>query len=115
MGVLYIAAGVNHFAMTRLYVSIMPPYLPHPWAMVWLSGVAEIAGGVGVLVPDGFVFRGSRKVACWGLIALLIAVFPANLQMAMHPEMFASIPGWALWVRLPLQLPLMFWAWWYAR
>ena len=115
MGLLYITAGGNHFAMPRLYLSIMPAYIPHPLAMVWVSGVAEIAGGVGVLVPDGLVFRHSRRTACWGLIALLIAVFPANLQMALHPELFSSIPAWMLWARLPLQLPLILWAWWYAR
>jgi uncharacterized membrane protein len=115
MGMLYVAAGVNHFLMPRLYVSIMPPYVPHPLGMVWLSGVAEIVGGAGVLAPDGTVLRHSRSVACWGLIVLLIAVFPANVQMAMHPALFTAIPRWVLWARLPLQLPLICWAWWYTR
>lgn len=115
MGALYVAAGVNHFVMSRLYLSIVPPYIPHPQAMVWLSGAAEIACGIAVLVPDGTVFRNSRRAACLGLIALLIAVFPANLHMALHPQLFPSIPTWALWARLPLQLPLIAWAWWHAR
>lgn len=115
MGILYIAAGVNHFVMPRLYLSIMPPYIPYPLGMVYLSGAAEILGGAGVLVPNGTILHDSRRVACWGLIALLLAVFPANLHMALHPELFPALPAWMLWARLPLQLPLIAWAWWCGR
>jgi uncharacterized membrane protein len=76
---------------------------------VLISGAAEIAGGLGVLFPP------TRRAAAWGLVLLLVAVWPANLWMAQHPERFPGIPMWALWLRLPLQLPLIWWAWRYTR
>jgi uncharacterized membrane protein len=109
MGGLYIAAGIGHFVATRLYVSIMPDYLPAPRELVLISGAAEIAGGLGLLIPA------TRRAAGWGIVALLIAVFPANLWMAQHPERFPHIPLWAIWLRLPLQIPLLWWAWLYTR
>ena len=109
MAVLYVGAGVMHFAATRAYMAIMPEYLPAHRELVWVSGMGEIAGGVGVVVPA------TRRVAAWGIVALLLAVFPANLWMAQHPERFPGVPGWALWARLPLQLPLLWWAWLYTR
>jgi uncharacterized membrane protein len=109
MGVLYVAAGVAHFVITRRYESIVPDYLPAHHELVVISGVAEIAGGIGVLVPQ------TRRAAAWGLIILLIAVMPANIWMAQHPERYPEIPLWAIWVRLPLQLPLIWWAWRYTR
>ena len=109
IGVFYVAAGVTHFAATQLYLRAVPAYLPAPRALVLVSGVAEIAGGVGVMVP------GTRQAAAWGLVLLLLAVFPANVWMAMHPERFAEIPQWALWARLPLQVPLIWWAWRFTR
>lgn len=109
MAVLYIAAGLAHFVATRLYSSIVPDYLPAHRELVLLSGAAEIAGGLGLLLPQ------TRRAAAWGLILLLLAVFPANLWMAQHPGRFPGIPLWALWLRLPLQLPLIGWAWLYTR
>ncbi len=109
MGVLYVLAGVGHFVVTRAYVRIMPNYLPAHRELVLLSGAAEIAGGLGLLVPS------TRRAAAWGIVLLLIAVFPANLWMAEHPDRFSSIPLWVLWIRLPLQLPLIWWAWQYTR
>ena len=109
MGVLYIAAGVNHFVNQAFYVSIMPPYVPWHVAMVWISGVAEIALGIGVLVPK------TRALAGWGLIALLIAVFPANLHMALAEPGTYDAPAWGLWLRLPVQALLIAWAWWATR
>ena len=109
MATLYIAAGLAHFLATRLYASIVPDYLPAHRELVLLSGALEIAGGLGLLFPP------TRRLAAWGLIALLLAVFPANLWMAQHPGRFPSIPPWALWLRLPLQIPLIAWAWLYAR
>jgi uncharacterized membrane protein len=108
MGILYIAAGVNHFANPNFYVKIMPPYLPWHLELVYLSGVAEILLGALVLVPR------LRSLAAWGIIALLIAVFPANLHMALHPEDYANIPPLVLWLRLPLQGVLIAWAYWYT-
>jgi uncharacterized membrane protein len=109
MGVLYVLAGVGHFVVTRAYVRIMPDYLPAHRELVLLSGAAEIAGGLGLLVPS------TRRAAAWGIVLLLIAVFPANLWMVEHPDRFPSIPLWVLWIRLPLQLPLIWWAWQYTR
>jgi uncharacterized membrane protein len=111
MGGPYVAAGVLHFVVTRRYVAVMPAYLPAPRELVLISGAAEIAGGIGVLVPVPAV----QRSAAWGLVALLVAVMPANINMATHSAEFAAIPAWALWVRLPLQLPLIYWAWSYTR
>lgn len=109
MGAMYLVAGAGHFLLTRVYLGIMPDYLPAHRELVLLSGAAEMAGGLGVLLPP------TRRIAAWGLVALLIAVMPANVWMAQHPERYPSIPVWLLWMRLPLQLPLIAWAWWYTR
>jgi len=101
LGVFFVCAGVSHFTQTAFFVEIVPPYLPAPLALVWASGVAEIALGALVLVPA------TRRLAAWGLIALLIAVFPANVHMG-HPSALA------LWLRLPVQGLLVAWAWWYT-
>lgn len=105
MGVLYIGAGTAHFLAARSYERIMPAYLPAHHALVLISGACEMLGGLGVLVP------GRRRAAAWGLVCLLVAVFPANLWMAQHPGLFPSVPVWVLWLRLPLQVPLIAWAW----
>ena len=109
LGTVYLVAGAGHFLFTRAYMGIMPDYLPAGRELVLLSGAAEMAGGLGVLLP------GTRKFAAWGLVALLVAVMPANIWMVQHPERYPSIPSWLLWARLPLQLPLMWWAWLYTR
>ena len=106
---LYVAAGVNHFWNPRFYEDIMPPYLPWPSQLVILSGVAEIVLGIGLLVSQ------TSQFAAWGLILLLIAVFPANIHMATHSELYPTIPAIALWLRLPLQGVLVAWAYWYTR
>ena len=108
-GVLFILAGLNHFRDPAFYVNIMPPYLPWHRELVAISGVAEVALGVMLL------FRRWAATAGWGLIALLVAVFPANLHMAVHPELYPSISPVALWLRLPLQGVLIAWAYGYAR
>ena len=109
MGTIYVVAGAGHFVATRVYMGIMPDYLPAHRALVLVSGAAEMAGGLGVLVPR------TRRLAAWGLVGLLIAVMPANLWMVQHPERYRFVPLWALWARLPLQLPLLWWAWHYTR
>ena len=109
LGLFFIAAGINHFRATPFYVHIMPPSLPAPLLLVLLSGAAEIALGAGLLV---------KRVSRWaagGLIALLLAVFPANIHMATHPSVFSEFSPVLLWVRLPLQFVLMAWVWRYAR
>ena len=95
---LFIGAGLNHFLMPRAYERIVPPRLRrHSKRIVQISGVAEIAGGVGVLVPA------TRRVSGLGLVALLAAVFPANVYMARVPDDFRRLPRWALYGRRPLQ------------
>ncbi len=99
-GGLFVLTGAMHFLKPRMYEAIMPPYIPAPREMVLVSGAAEIAGGVGVLVP------GLERPARWGLLALLVAVLPANVHMALNPEQVRGIPPlprWALWARLPFQ------------
>ena len=109
LGVLFFAAGVNHFVMTDFYVRIMPPYLPWHLELVYVSGLVEASLGLLLL------FRRWSAWAGWGLIALCVAVFPANLHMAMHPELFPQFSELGLWLRLPLQGALMGWAYWYTR
>ena len=110
LAVFFVGAGVGHFVNTEFFVSIVPPYLPAPLALVYVSGVCEILGGFGVLLPA------TRRTAAIGLIALLIAVFPANLHMALNPDSFVQqgIPYWSLYVRLPFQLVFVGWTWWAA-
>jgi uncharacterized membrane protein len=109
LGVVFIVAGVMHFVAPGTYGKIMPPMLPAPLLLVYVSGVCELLGGVGLLVP------GTRRWAAWGLVALLVAVWPANVYMAMVPGRFPGIPLWALWARVPLQIPLILWALWAGR
>jgi uncharacterized membrane protein len=108
LAILFIAAGVNHFVSPDMYVKIMPGYLPWPLALVYVSGFFEVAGGVGVAVPR------LRLAAGWGLIALLVAVFPANVHMVVNSDQFPEIPFWVLVARLPLQGLLIAWVWWAA-
>jgi uncharacterized membrane protein len=102
----FIGSGVNHFVIPRAYQRIVPPRLQgKAGRVVAVSGVAEVAGGLGVLLPS------TRRLSGLWLIALLAAVFPANVYMAQTPERFRRIPRWALYGRLPLQPLMMWWAW----
>jgi uncharacterized membrane protein len=109
--ILYVVAGALHFIKTDAYLKIMPPYIPWHLAMVRISGVCEILGGLGLLLPQ------TRRAASWGLIALLIAVFPANIYMVTNPvEAGAATIAPALrWGRLPLQLLLGWWLLWCTK
>lgn len=107
LAAVFIIAGVLHFTFPGAYVRIMPPWLPHPRTLVLLSGACQIAGGVGVLLPR------TRRAAGWGLILLLLAVWPANLQMLVNARA-SGAPAAAqalLLLRLPLQLLLIWWVW----
>ena len=107
LSLLFVLAGLNHFRSPALYAQIVPPYLPFPLALIYLSGLAEVAGGLGVAIPK------TRRAAGWGLLALLLAVFPANVYMATDqvvPDGY-QIPALLLWARLPLQFVLMLWVW----
>jgi len=108
LGLFFVTAGIAHFVRPERFLEIMPPYVPWHREMVYLSGGFEIAGGLGLLIPA------LRRAAGWGLIALLVAVFPANVQMFCN---FLDQQGWSVWtivwlVRLPLQIPLILWVWW---
>lgn len=100
LGAVFVAAGLAHFAVPRVFERIVPPPFDPQAATLW-SGVAEVAGGVGLLHPR------TRRAASWGLVALLAAVFPANLHMARHPEITPALSPWMLWARLPVQPLLM--------
>ncbi|HEV7806618.1 MAG TPA: hypothetical protein VGO80_12415 [Solirubrobacteraceae bacterium] len=104
LSVVFIAAGTLHFLRPETYEQIMPGYLPAHRDLVLVSGAAEIVGGLGV------AFSQTRRAAGVWLVALLIAVFPANVNMALNPEQFRSIAPALLWARLPLQGLLVWWA-----
>jgi uncharacterized membrane protein len=100
-GPFFVFAGVMHFVIPKTYKKIMPPYVPAPDAMIYASGAAEIAGGVGLMLPA------QRRLAGWWLIG----VFPANVHMALHPDQYGQVPGGrtALWARLPVQAVFIAW------
>ena len=106
-----VLAGLNHFISPTPYVAIVPSALPAHLALVYVSGVAELLGGLGLILPA------TRRLAAWGLIALFLAIVPANINMALHhlPMGHNDLPTWALWLRLPLQAVLIAWAWLYTR
>lgn len=106
-----ISAGVLHFVKPQPFVKIVPDYLPYHWALVYISGFFEILGGVGLLIPS------VSSAAAWGLIALFIAVFPANINMAVNQIQLEGIPHIPVlyWARLPLQAVLITWAGWYVK
>jgi len=101
-GPVLLLAGLNHFIMPDVYQSIMPDYLPAHRELVYLSGAAEMLGAAGTMHPR------TRRAAGWFLIAVLLAVFPANVYMAMHPARYPDLPGAALILRLPLQALFVF-------
>jgi uncharacterized membrane protein len=105
LGAFFLAAGTLHFLKPRPYVATVPDALPRKLEIVYLSGVAEIAGGAGVLAAP------TRRAAGWWLIATLLAVFPANVNMAVNAERFRSVPAPLLWARLPVQGLLIAWVW----
>lgn len=102
---IFVTAGITHFVKPSWFVRIVPPWLPAPLVLVLISGVFEMLGGVGVLVPA------TRVAAGWGLIALLVAVFPANVQMLLDAHAAHASRLWqaGLVARLPLQPALIFW------
>jgi uncharacterized membrane protein len=108
---LMIVAGVMHFVSPKAYVRIVPKALPAPLLIVYVSGLCEILGGIGLLLPA------TQRLAAWGLVALFVAVFPANVNMALNriPLGRKPIPPFLLWARLPLQAVLIAWAWSFTR
>jgi len=109
LAIAFVLAGINHFFNPTFYMRMMPPVLPAPLFLIYLSGVFEIALGILLLISKFTHF------AAWGLIALLIAVFPANVYMAMNPQVFPEFSSTALYLRLPLQLVLIALMFWFTR
>lgn len=110
LAVLMVGAGILHFVIPVPFIKIVPGFLPFPAALVYISGVAEILLGIGLLVP------GVRSLSAWGLVALFIAVYPANINMAVNHIQIGNIPDawWVHAIRLPFQFVLIAWAYWYT-
>jgi|CZKL01.1.fsa_nt_gi uncharacterized membrane protein len=107
--VFYIAGGINHFWHEAFYLHVMPDHYAHPALWVQLTGIAEIAGGVGLLP------RSTRRFAAIGIALMLVVFLDVHVFMLRHPERFSEVPMWVLWARLPLQLVLIGWALLYSR
>jgi uncharacterized membrane protein len=106
IAVFFIAGGIAHFVVTDSYIAAMPDYLGYHKELIIISGVFEILGAIGILVPQ------TRLLAGYGLIALIIAVYPANINMALHPEKYTDISELFLYIRLPFQFLFMWFVWW---
>jgi uncharacterized membrane protein len=116
MGAVYVAAGVLHFLAPASFERVVPPSLPRPRALVYVSGVAEVVLGAGVL------FERTRRLSAWGIVALLVAVFPANVYTVtddvageLAPDGTEGVARAVAWARLPFQGVLVLWAWWHSR
>lgn len=110
-GLTFIFTGVSHFLMPDTFMKLMPPFIPFPLAMVYISGVFEILGGIGLIVPK------TKLAASYGLILLLLAVYPANIYVAVENIQLGGFMSNSIyqWFRVFLQIPLIFWVWWTAR
>ena len=109
MSLLYTLAGINHFIHPAFYIRIMPPWLPYHSALVFISGVCEIVFGLLLLLPA------TRKLAAWLIIGLLIAIFPANIQMMLNYLHNNNPRLWIAIIRLPLQIVLIWWAYSFTK
>jgi uncharacterized membrane protein len=104
-GPVFVLAGLLHFVRPAMYEAIMPEELPAHRELVYLSGVAEMAGGAALLAPD----ERTRRLGAWWLVATLVAIFPANVNMAIRAERYPQVPEPLLWARLPLQAAFIAW------
>jgi len=109
VGLLFKLAGINHLLNSDFYANVMPPYIPAHLTMIYVSGFFQVLGGVGVFIPK------LPRAAGWGLIALLIAVFPVHLHMVRYPSKYPLFPYWAIVTRIPLQFILIVWVEWSTR
>ncbi len=109
MAGMYVVAGTLHFVFPKAYLRIMPNYLPYPKFLVYSSGVIEILLGIALCWPF------SKDLAIYGIIAMLILFLPVHLYMLSGKDAAAGVPKWVLWLRLPLQIGLMYWAFWYLQ
>ena len=107
-GAAFILTGVSHFLMPGKFMEMMPPFLPAPVFLIYLSGVFEILGGIGLMIST------TKKAAALGLMLLLLAIFPANIYVAINNVQLGGFMNYAVyqWLRLPMQLVLIFWVWW---
>ncbi len=105
---LFLIAGLNHFNHPDFYVSIMPPYLPFQYELSNIAGFFEILGALGLL------FAKTRRIAGYGLILLLIAIFPVNIHMALHPDNFKEHSALLIYLRIPLHIIFISWVYWAA-
>jgi uncharacterized membrane protein len=126
LSVCIIVAGMLHFIAPEQFIKIVPGLLPYPAAIVYISGFFEILGGIGLLIPAvsqaalplrQLCWRRTPVRAAWGLLLLFIAVYPANINMAVNHIKIANIPdaNWFQAIRLPFQFVLIAWAWWLTR
>lgn len=108
MAVLFCSMGMLHFIKPGVFIKVMPDYIPYHKAMVLLSGAGEFLGGIGILIPE------TRMLAVYGLLLLLLVVFPANIDMTLKAYRAYGLTGytWMLILRLPLQFALMYWVYW---
>jgi uncharacterized membrane protein len=109
LAISFIGLGLNHFAHPEFYLRIMPPYLPWPSALHLIAGFFEFVFGVMLLIPQ------FQSWAAWGLIALLLAIYPANIHMAVNNHLYPEVPMLYHWIRLPFQFVLIALAWWFTR
>lgn len=110
MGTLYFILGINHFVNPDFYLGVMPDYIPAHALLVALSGIAEILLGAGVC------FQPTRRLSAWLIIAMLLAFMPVHIDMIVrHADKFPDLPLLAVWLRIPLQALLIYWAWRYTR
>ena len=109
MAAVYIVAGANHFRSFATYDKIMPSYVPYPYATIYITGIIECLFGILLL------FNKTRRFAAWGIITLLVAVFPANIQMLFNYIKEDNPNLWIAILRLPLQIPLIYWAWTFTK
>lgn len=109
MAAAYVAAGINHFLHPETYLAIMPPWMPAHFFFVIVSGIAELMLGFFLLFPS------TRRFAAWGIILLLVAVFPANIQMLLNYHRDEHPLLWLAYLRLPLQVVLIWWAYQYTK
>lgn len=109
MAFLYILAGINHFRVPRIYTKMIPPAFPEPKVLNIVSGLAEIVWGILLCIPQ------TTAYAAWGIIILLVAIFPANVYMYTNNKAAMGLPKWIRLIRLPLQLLLIYWAYLYTQ
>ena len=105
----YVSSGINHFISPDFYLKLMPPYIPFPLEVIYLSGVIEIILGVGAALSR------FRVWAAWAIIFMLISFMPVHIHMVAHPEMYPDVPEIGLWLRIAVQGALIWWAYCYAK